>query len=478
MTQLYGEHANDLLYRVTPDILLYRLFTRTDSFIRAVFLSSTSFPNWPQLTQLCPAISQPHREQPGSTSPRSTTSWDVAKFAASSRALILLLQFLFNYFIQDYNADAFRSPLIILESKRWSLSDRVVHTLLEGLTRWDSQYFLHIAQFGYTYEHMTAFFPGYPYLARILAQAFEDVLGDILSPSSWVLISCVLVTHVSFVLSAVALFYLTQLMFDDRHLPMQVVKMYSFNPASIFFASCYTESLFAFVTFSGLYLLEKEYDTLATVMFAIGSVTRSNASLVPIFYLEKAWRRYQRGKYAFSLLIRAGFACLGNVIVQLYFWDSFCFPHQQPKAVKEVRLYAAEMGYKQIGINASEWCFYRLPFSYSFVQAKYWNVGFFKYWQLKQTPNFLLALPVIVFVAHFCRLYYKRLASYCLHAAILSAICVFFANIQVATRILISASPVPLWAAAKSEKRNLVWAYFLLYFILGLILHTNFFPWT
>ncbi|OQR73433.1 GPI mannosyltransferase 2-like, partial [Tropilaelaps mercedesae] len=104
---------------------------------------------------------------------KDPSPWEAAKFAAGSRFLVFILQFLFNYFISDHRADAFRSPLIAIESKRWSSADRVIQTLLEGFTRWDSQYFLHIAQFGYTYEHMAAFFPGYPYLARILAEAFQ-----------------------------------------------------------------------------------------------------------------------------------------------------------------------------------------------------------------------------------------------------------------------------------------------------------------
>lgn len=405
---------------------------------------------------------------------------EVTKYALSSRILVIGLQFLFNYFVPDHEADAFRSPLVKEESSRFHLGDRVVHAFLGGLNRWDSQYFNHIAQFGYTYEHLTAFFPFYPWMSRVIAASFEDMIGPVLHPSSWILLSAVLLSNICFVLSAIVLYHLTSITFpEERHLPLRVVKLYCFNPASIFFSSCYTESLFAFLTFSGLFLLEKDYDTICTIMFAASSLTRSNATLTPIFYMYKIYRRYKRGRYYFGLLIRMGLACVGNLLVQLYFWDLFCFPHQLPEPIPKVAVdYGRKMNYSLVGDKASAWCFYLVPFSYGYVQNKYWNVGFLQYWQLKQVPNFLLALPILSFVLNAAKNMRRRIPQYVLHVLVLTMICVFVANAQVTTRILLSASPVPMWAAAKSRHSSLVWAYFVIYFVQGIFLHANFFPWT
>ena len=45
-------------------------------------------------------------------------------------------------------------------------------------------------------------------------------------------------------------------------------------------------------------------------------------------------------------------------------------------------------------IPSPEWCEYKLPMLYAYVQEHYWNQGLWRYWQMKQIPNFALAVPM------------------------------------------------------------------------------------
>ncbi|KAM7473844.1 hypothetical protein LguiB_021087 [Lonicera macranthoides] len=57
-------------------------------------------------------------------------------------------------------------------------------------------------------------------------------------------------------------------------------------------------------------------------------------------------------------------------------------------------------GYYNICLGRSveetrSWCKARIPLLYNFIQSHYWGLGFLRYFQLKQLPNFLLAFPIL-----------------------------------------------------------------------------------
>lgn len=55
-----------------------------------------------------------------------------------------------------------------------------------------------------------------------------------------------------------------------------------------------------------------------------------------------------------------------------------------------------------------------LPLLYSHIQDVYWDVGFLRYFQLKQIPNFLLALPMATLGMVAAYMYYRDNPARCL----------------------------------------------------------------
>lgn len=165
-------------------------------------------------------------------------------------------------------------------------------------------------------------------------------------------------------------------------------------------------------------------------------------------------------------------------IAQVYNYYLFCFEQKFvfPEHIKE---YAAAHNLVLAGNktnDSSPWCSNDWPLSYSYVQSHYWNVGFMNYYQLKQLPNFLLALPVIYLVVSNSYVYihdnldfcvrlglfqvnkkqmknmknYDRLAFvFVVHGILLTLFSIFFVHVQVTTRLVASASPLLYWFAAE-----------------------------
>lgn len=163
----------------------------------------------------------------------------IVQVAVGTRVIVWILAMLSRFFVTEYDSsteqlirnmggNAFygydgrnqveEGPL--LSSLPWSLSffgsdglggavsqlplswDYTLKQALSVFLKWDSFYFLHIAENGYIYEHQLAFFPLLPWLMRILALPLNDLLGHRLA----LLFAGCLISNVSFVLAALALY--------------------------------------------------------------------------------------------------------------------------------------------------------------------------------------------------------------------------------------------------------------------------------
>ncbi|XP_030765820.1 GPI mannosyltransferase 2 [Sitophilus oryzae] len=470
----------------------------------------------------------------------------ITRLVYLSRIILIVLQFFANQVIPDHDAKVFQYPA----EQNKTQYDNVINYFLGGFVRWDAQYFMHIAKYGYTYENTLAFFPLYPVSVGSIADLICDVIGRQYVDSVLIL-TYILVNIYIFKHAALCLYKLTEILFDKKTAYDSAV-VYCFNPASVFFIAPYTECLFSFLTFQSilncLTLYEKYSkpdnkfvvkDLLLILPIALSTATRSNGVLNIGFLIytficlklnnsKKKKQSILQGlytalRYGFAIIMTTVDCLLPFILYQYYCYLRFCqtFPVNLPGVILEharQNKFILPGSYKK---NQQKWCKKTIPLAYSYVQDQYWNVGFMKYYEFKQLPNFLLALPILCIIS-FCSfkhlftnlfkrnlfsnlftmgnsikankakagLYQPKLTVFYIHALFLSIFCTFFIHVQVSTRILCSASPVFYWICSKhlnllrlpsksdSLRELFLRTYVVSYFIAGTMLFCNFLPWT
>lgn len=415
---------------------------------------------------------------------------------------VLVLQYLFNILIPDHQAqDVFITPS--LQDYDKTNIGHAVTNFLGGFLRWDAQYFLHIYRYGYTYENTLAFFPLYPNVLWLLTVIIPG------NPNTLFVVVAVIFNNIVFVFTAMVLFHLTLCIYKNTEMAYNAAVLFCFNPASIFFSAPYSESLFAFTTFYGMYHIAHENIWKSTLFFCFSVLNRSNGLLNAGFLLYSIIKSVVKKRKTFKYFIGICFIFTCFSLFQLYGYYKFCTLQEHSFDAKVIN-YAIENDLVTPSNHSVPfWCGIRLPYSY--VQEKYWkNIGFLNYFQFKQIPNFLLALPCIFLLLKFGFEYFHNNAIiylglrkqdkldfvYVVHSTFLTLFCLFCIHVQVTTRMLASSSPVFYWACASyfkfplhfnrttfslvcnNNKSKLVMLYFLTYFIIGTALFVNFLPFT
>ena len=352
--------------------------------------------------------------------------------------LLILFQFLANIVIPDHDAGVFDPPVTGLES--FSLVDKIIFFVFGGFRRWDAIYFLHISQHGYTYENCVAFFPLYP-LIMSTVKGVSD-LCPFLSESSLLLLFGVLINVALFAVAAVLLLRLGQVVTQDHQLAYNAAVLFCVNPASIFMTAPYTETLFACLSFGGMFCVKQQRLFAGAALIGASALTRSNGLVSTgfIFHhfaveyttrLAAVYRTNYNRELRFvttvihetmSHSLRAVFFSLISLIpfacYQLYIYELFCFPESQSELKSSMESAVINYGhkeeYKVVGEGpVSPWCFATLPLSYSYIQSHHWGVGFLAYYRAKQIPNFILAAPIITLSLCACYSFYCAQPTAC-----------------------------------------------------------------
>ena len=323
------------------------------------------------------------------------------------------LQVFFNHLIPDHQSDGFQSPYKLIIPSNSTLLDTIVDFTLGGFARWDGQYFLHISTLGYTHENCLAFFPAYPLLLRFTSVFISFFSFHTLTFWNATLLSSIIINILCFVIAAQFLFLITVKLFGNSNFALRSWKLFCISPATIFFLAPYSESLFSALTFGGIYYCIEYKFVIASIFFAASGLTRSNGLINIGFLLYFALQKALRIKWKSLPTLTAQIVLSVTITVfpflcyQYYAFSLFCFhkPHSLPEVIYN---YLTDRNVTVRGERIPQWCQHSIPFSYSVIQSQYWNVGFLRYFEWKQLPNFLLAAPILSLVILYSLLFVKQ----------------------------------------------------------------------
>ena len=415
------------------------------------------------------------------------------------------------------------------------LQRHVYPFLLEPLTRWDAARFLkramvpqitqpHLedctgkrkqecAQAAYVVsEQAHAFFPFFPTLIQYTADQLL-FLPQFILPTTCeqvMTLAALIVNLVAGLWATLALYQLSVLCLPDQLWAKRVTLLFILNPAQVFFVSSYSESVFAALIFSGCWAWASKSEIaplIASLCWYLATTTRSNGAIYIGFILLS--------------MIGSLFATRDSQARLTGFLVKFANVYVICRALYDHNQEGIAQHCETNSTLQPDWCNTALTSStfslYQFVQEKYWNVGFFRYYEMKQVPNFLLASPILILSlqgsidwviynwkvrAH--PLTIPGISSWFLdvckgfatgdnafgHYAVLGAsalVGLTVAHVQISTRLICSACPALYWAMASqvwggngnsSVVGDSILAYCLLYMLLGAILHSCWYPWT
>jgi GPI mannosyltransferase 2 len=313
-------------------------------------------------------------------------------------ALKLTLFILAHISVLMVRANNSASDLILFAYEDIGTFDRFLKGFVTPFIRWDAVHMLAISKHGYVFELQYAFFPLLPFLSRYISLGLINYCGfsHFVSFEPLAAFIALLFTNSCHYFATLFLFKLTLLVFKSAKFSMISAIMFMFNPASIQLSAMYTEAPFALFTFVGLYAFYSKQRLIASLIWALASITRSNGIvLIGFFFYDMLLTVFSSSDsfYSPSMIINKMFSTFlysivsfsGFVGFQYFAYGEFCFKDDSTRP----------------------WCSSKFASIYSFVQKEYWNVGLFNYFAINQIPNFLFALPMIIICSSACFLYFE-----------------------------------------------------------------------
>ncbi len=192
------------------------------------------------------------------------------------------------------------------------LINYIKNPLFWGWANFDGEHYLSIAMNGYK-DLQQAFFPGYP----VVVNLFSNLFGSEISAYLW---SGIAVSNLFFIASLIVFWNTIRLDYSEKIAKTAIILLLVF-PASFYFASVYSESLFLFASLLTYYLYRKEQYFWAGMVGIVMTSTRLYGVLILFMILVDVLIKITN----FRKIVNDKIYLLGISVAGLlsYMWYSF-----------------------------------------------------------------------------------------------------------------------------------------------------------
>ena len=213
--------------------------------------------------------------------------------------------------------------LVLLPQAHQTIPERVLNngTWIGAFDRYDSQFYLFIAQHGYPLHpaglaQHTAFFPGYSLL-------ITAVHGLTLGTVSY--LTCgTLVSWLAFIGASVLLYHLAERRFS-RRVALIATVLFCWFPTSLFFLAPYSEALFAFEILLVLTLIERNRFLAAALVAAYASATSPESVALTLALMAAV---AIVAKSAVRTVVYGAISGVGLGVYMIFLWVQFGTPFE------------------------------------------------------------------------------------------------------------------------------------------------------
>ncbi|KAG0450437.1 hypothetical protein HPP92_026757 [Vanilla planifolia] len=317
----------------------------------------------------------------------------VLRLAILSRFLLLTLIITWRSLFPPYDSSAHLNPSCLSSTLDASLAEPAdvvlwprVGAAIEGSVVWDGVYFVRIAECGYEYEQSYAFLPLLPISMALLSRSVFAPLIRVIGYRAVLALSGYALNNLAFVVAAIYFYRLSILILKDSRASFLASALFCFNPASIFYSSVYSESLYALSSLCGLFYLFFGSNAMSMLLLCVSGAARSNGAI------NAGYICFMSLLQSYDAIIQKKSAKLAVLPIVAGVARSIClfipFAAFQAYGYYDICLFVTSD-------DLRPWCKSRAPNLYGYLQSHYWGVGFMRYFQVNQLPNFLLASPIL-----------------------------------------------------------------------------------